>query len=293
MKVLQTKTSIKFAILGFLGGACVSTVITLKANALFLFNPDFRVGGTVGHPVFLGILFAFAMIFSLSSSLHEISGWKLFRFVLLPFFAFIVIKTQSGTALLVLGVGILCWIIQIFLSESKISTKILLLVLSAFGLSSLKIYLETLQIYQRFFFNLTSTRTSDLIASSSDSTLAIRWQTIKFGWDKIKQAPILGNGLDLSGQFNLSGMQPHSIFLLAWQTGGLLLFFGSLFFFFDGIVRLVTSLSNKMIVPLTVIMGTWMSFFSNPFFYDVSFISPYYLGIFMIRCNKKENINYC
>jgi hypothetical protein len=113
--------------------------------------------------------------------------------------------------------------------------------------------------------------------------LEIRWQTIGYAWDKIKNAPILGNGLDLPGQFNLSGMQPHSIFLLAWQTGGILLLFGSFVFLIDGIGRMAKCASNRMIVPLSISMGTWFTLFANPFFYDVSFISAYYLGIFMFR----------
>lgn len=283
LKILQTQSSVKFAILGFLSGAVISGVIAVRPDEVFANQAGMRENGTLGHPVFSGVMFAFAIILALSSFLTEIPGWKFIRLALLPFFSIVIIRTQSGTALLVLGIGILCWVTLVIFSELKISTKFLFVISSTLGLTLLKVYLESLPIFQRVVFNLTSTRTSSFIPTSAESTLEIRWQTIGYAWDKIKNAPILGNGLDLPGQFNLSGMQPHSIFLLAWQTGGILLLFGSFVFLIDGIGRMAKCATNRMIVPLSISMGTWFTLFTNPFFYDVSFISAYYLGIFMFR----------
>jgi len=283
LRILQTQSSIKFAILGFLSGAFVSGIIAVKPDQILFSGPELRVSGTLGHPVFSGVMFAFAIILALSSFLTEIQGWKFIRLALVVFFSIVVIRTQSGTALLVLGMGFLCWVILVILSDSKISTKILFVTSSTLALILLNNYLQGLLIFQRVVFNLTSNRTSSFIPTSAESTLAIRWQTIGYAWDKIRMAPILGNGLDLPGQFNLSGMQPHSIFLLAWQTGGVLLLLGSIFLLIDGIDRMAKSITNRMIVPLTLFIGTWLTMFTNPFFYDVSFISAYYLGIFIFR----------
>jgi hypothetical protein len=228
-------------------------------------------------------MFAFAIILALSSFLTEIRGWKFIRLALVAFFSIVVMRTQSGTALLVLGMGILCWVTLVMLLDSKISTKILFVTSSSLALILLNNYLQGALIFQRFVFNITSNRTSPLIPTSAESTLAIRWQTIGYAWDKIREAPILGHGLDLSGQFNLSGLQPHSIFLLAWQTGGVLLLLGSIFLLMDGIGRMAKSIANRIIVPLTLFIGTWLTLFTNPLLYDVSFISTYCLGIFMFR----------
>ena len=283
LKILQTQSSIKFAILGFLSGAVVSGVIAVQPDPMLSSQPELRVSGTLGHPVFSGVMFAFAIILALSSFLTEIRGWKFIRLALVAFFSIVVMRTQSGTALLVLGMGILCWVTLVILSDSKISTKILFVTSSTLALILLNNYLQGALIFQRFVFNITSNRTSPLIPTSAESTLAIRWQTIGYAWDKIREAPILGNGLDLPGQFNLSGLQPHSTFLLAWQTGGVLLLLGSIFLLMDGIGRMAKSIANRIIVPLTLFIGTWLTMFTNPLLYDVSFISTYYLGIFMFR----------
>jgi len=283
LRILQTQSSIKFAILGFLSGAVVSGVITVQPDQILSSGPALRFSGTLGHPVFSGVMFAFAIILASSSFLTEIQGWKFIRLALVVFFSIVVIGTQSGTALLILGMAFLCWVIFVVLSDSKISKKILFVTSSTLALILLSNYLQGLLTFQRIIFNLTSNRTSSFIPISAESSLAIRWHGIAHAWDKIKMAPILGNGLDLPGQFNLSGMQPHSIFLLAWQTGGVLLLLGSIFLLMDGINRMAKSVTNGMMVPLTLLMGTWLAMFTNPFFYDVSFISAYYLGIFIFR----------
>ena len=283
LKILQTQASIKFAILGFLSGAVVSSAITIQSDSILFSQSELRVSGTLGHPVISGVMFSFAIILAVSSFLSEIRVWKFIRLALVALFLIVVMMTQSGTALLVLGMGILSWAMFVILSDSKISTKVFLVPTSILTLILLINYLQSNHTYQRVIFNLTSNRTSSLIPSSAESTLQIRWRTIEYGLDKIKEAPLLGNGLDLPGQFNLSGTQPHSIFLLAWQTGGILLLLGSIFLMLDGIGRMAKSITSRMIVPLNLFTGTWLTLFTNPIFYDVSFISAYYLGIFMLR----------
>jgi hypothetical protein len=287
LMVLRTPSSIKSAILGFLSGALVSSIFVFQPDQLLVTQQGLRVDGTLGHPVFSGVMLSFAIILASSSFLNEIRGWKPIRILLISIFLIVVLRTQSGTALFALGLALFAWVTYYLLSEVRLIEKILLVTSSCFGVIILGFTLENLPIFQRVIFNITSTRTSSFIPATGESTLEIRLQTLYYAWERIKEAPFLGNGLDLPGQFNYSGMQPHSIFLLAWQTGGILLLLGSIIFFFDGIGRMVKSGMRRSVVPLALFMATWVTLFSSPIFYEASFMSAYYLGISMLRIQIK------
>jgi hypothetical protein len=57
----------------------------------------------------------------------------------------------------------------------------------------------------------------------TDNTVQTRLLTIRWGWERVRLHPILGNGLDDAGRQAVGALETHDVFVLSWQTGGILL----------------------------------------------------------------------
>lgn len=246
-----------------------------------------RSSGFTGHPVFNGILIAFAITIVMASK-YETRLLMLGGYAVNGFLLFAFTKTASLTGLIII-LSSLGLNIMINFHFRRIFQTLVFLIIA--------IYTLTL-IWNAAFFSFTksrllltfSPRTGFSTNSiSGTSTVEARWFSIKESWIRIQDSPIFGHGLDPAGRITAVNLEPHNFFVLAWQTGGIILLLLAIVFFFISMHFFWQAFIQKATREMSLIFATWIALFSSPLIYERSVLTPIFLAFVSLQYHLAKN----
>ena len=238
-----------------------------------------RSAGLAGHPVFFGTLTGTAIVMLFSIVFKSIA-LKIVRYTVLGFLFYSLSLSASSTGFLI--VGIASFIYFIFLIINSQYRRFMFFSFSAFIFGYVFQTSRFFEYSRLRFSNTLNPKTGFTTrAVEGTSTIEARWFSMKSSWAKIQDNPFLGHGLDTVGRITDVGLEPHNIFFLAWQTGGILLLSIIGYFLVKSSYALFKSINNQKLLATMLITTGWMVLMSEPLIYERSILSPIYLGILL------------
>lgn len=268
----QGKSTCVIAMRCFFIGAVLSSTATILANTNEAIFAGDRVSGFAGHPVFLGILLGLALSIGIVSMPKKLTG-KIFYMVGFASLAYALALSASSTGFILIGVTFL---ILALLNVKVFNYRKLLLVIP-FGILLVFAFLN-LNIFaysrSRFFQSINPSTGFTTNAVSGTSTLEARLFSIRFGWKKILESPIFGNGMDRTGRNTEINLEAHNLFIIGWQSGGLLVLAVMVVFFGISMKVLFSVIKLHQSLEIVIIILSWLSLLSTPLLYERSVITP-------------------
>jgi O-antigen ligase len=263
----------------FISGSTLSCLLTFVFKIGAASNG--RSSGLAGHPVFFGALTATASIMTLQVPFQS-QAMKFLRYPIFFFLLYSLSLSASSTGFVVVSIGIL----GLFL-KNIFQLKILKAVTGlSIGLIAAIFFMKS-SLFElsrkRFSTALHPSSGFSTDATSGTSTFQSRLYSIKSSWVRIQDSPILGHGLDSFGRLTQVQLEPHNIFFLAWQTGGLLLFVIILLFGLISTKYFVIASVERQFLPLILILTGWLVLITEPLIYETSVLAPIYLGFFYCK----------
>lgn len=264
-------------------GASLFNSFILGTSVSVLFSQIFKIEsitsqrdeGFGGHPIFYGTNASLAILLALA----QINRKNRFNFLLalsIPINTYAIIGSQSVTALIMLCIGLVT-LSLIFSSKN-----------GKFVFVSIFSGLICLKIIQNIFSEIISRGeggfsqiTLKSLNESTNSTLALRIESLRQSWNKIKIDWIFGYGLDKFGRVTPMGLEPHNSIFMAWQTGGIffllihVLFLSWVIYNFFRNFRFSKSLFFCVVPPIVI------DFMSGPMIYGRSEILLLLLAIYL------------
>ncbi len=140
----------------------------------------------------------------------------------------------------------------------------------------------------RLFQSLNPSTGFSTNAVSGTSTLEARIFSVKYGWERILDSPIFGNGMDDSGRITDLNLEPHNFFVIGWQSGGLLVLSALIIFSAFSFKALLSALLRNEFPKIIIILVTWLALLTSPLLYERSVITPLILVIctFLVESKK-------
>jgi O-antigen ligase len=207
-----------------------------------------RSGGLAGHPVGLAISSGSAIALLVQVLSFSEKGFATLFISVLILFNFVGLYVSVGiTGLAIMSSGIL---VGLIFPSGEISRRISLIAFGGILFTLLSFSEFGIVISERIRGAFSPSQgLSTSSGQLNGSTVDIRIFTWNYGFRRILQHPLLGNGFDESGQYAYGKVATHNYFLLMWQAGGLLAFFISLAFAFVCVWSLITLWRSRFRFP--------------------------------------------
>lgn len=245
-----------------------------------------RTLGFTGHPVYNGILISLSISIVISN-FQSNSFLKILHLLILPVLIYAFFQTASSTGLVIILSSMSFALIQL-LRQKRFFLFVFLITLST--LLGILIWNspEFSLTKKRLLLALNPSRGFSLINSSGVSTLDGRKLSIIEGWIKIKSNLFFGHGLDVYGTNTSINLQPHNFLVLAWLSGGIVLFLLAIIFTIVSIRFLYFASKLGATLETNVIIGSLIALMSCPLIYERSILAPLLLAIFSISHRKAD-----
>jgi hypothetical protein len=286
----QDKSTFNIAIWSFIIGSVISSLASILVSTTSGISNGDRVSGFAGHPVFFGILSGLALSIALVSFPKTLI-LQIFHVLGIAIVAYALALSASST-----GFSFIVLTFFIIMVRDLFSLNIgRLLRITTFCLLSFLAFWN-LDVFAfsraRLFQSLNPSAGFSTNAVSGTSTLEARVFSIRYGWERILESPIFGNGMDVSGRITDVNLEPHNFFIIGWQSGGILVLSAMIIFSVFSFKALLSALLKNELPKITIILVTWLALLSSPLLYERSVISP----LILVLCtwlveSKKVPIN--
>lgn len=249
---------------------------------------EVRAPAFTGHPVYNGVLIAISLVGILSFNFESIR-YKLLAGFCAMFLIYALVRTASTTGFAIVAIFCIVYGITKFrlksLSRTLISSVLFLAFFAIFSFSTFFSYVR-----QRIQLTFNPRSGYSTMPKEGVSTLDARVESLRASWNRIKESPVFGYGLDLDGRSTEINLEPHNIFFLSWQTGGIVMLFISLCFFSFSFKYLLVAIRRKATLEASIIMGVWFALLTGPIIYDRSILAPLFLALLSPRVRKQPAI---
>lgn len=249
-QLLNTRERIRNALYAFLIGTSVSALVCIMQITfhIFTFVPNgtatiggnYRGIGLAGQPDFAAVSFVLGIVVSLGM-LVEL-GWRRHRLLYCALAVFVVALLLTGS---VGGMATaVVASITLFIAQG-VKLKTIVTVLVAFGLVYLLLF-SVIDPHSKLNLLTRIHATTSAGGNANSGTLQLREDTIRLGWDKIVQSPVIGHGLDAQtlapyyDKYLFVYYPPHDMLILYWFGGGIFMLVGALIMMGSSISRLVS-----------------------------------------------------
>ena len=258
---------------GYLSGVLISCLSSLLPKISS--SGGSRVSGLSGHPVFFGTLTATAIVIALSIE-YKTQRTKFLSFIPIIFFAYGLVLSASSTGLVIVLFGLTVIILMNLFGRKLIATIMTMIIVIIGGIL---VWNANFFSYskERFLLSLNPQTGFSTNRISGTSTFEARIYSIKYAWERIQDSPIIGHGLDAEGRLTSIGLEPHNMFILSWQTGGVLLLTLAIFFLYISLKYFVLAIKLKFKLGVVVIIVTWLALMTEPLIYERSILAPLFL----------------
>ncbi len=282
---VQDFIEIYFLLHAYLFGALISCSVTLFLE--FGESNNGRASGFTGHPVFFGIMIATCIMIALTMG-YRTPKRRILNFIYIAFLLYSLSLSASSTGLVIILTGTGALLI-LNLLQGKILTSI--------G-SALSVVLIGILVWNADFFDYTRSRLLvslnpqtgfNTSGASGTSTLEARVISVEYGWERIKESPLFGHGLDALGRQTSINLEPHNMIVLAWQAGGIVLLVLSIIFLAISIKYLILAVRKRLALGIVVILATWLGLMTQPLIYERSVLAPLFLVFAALNLLKVEN----
>jgi hypothetical protein len=236
-----------------------------------------RASGFSGHPIFSGIANALtlALLFALYRRTKE---WYFSSALIIPLAIYGLTLAISSTAYIVLIFGIS--IVGLYRANAKnAASRFMTFSLLITSLIIIVLNMElSANARQRFFQSLNPTH-SFTLTTGDNSTLLARIKSLEYSWVKIKDHILIGNGFDSNARMTQIGLEPHNIFFMAWQTGGVIFLTFITYLAFQSVSAALRNFKSSNSVSTVLLVTCWITMLTGPALYDRSILAPLYLGL--------------
>lgn len=266
---------------------------TIVAGLIDIFFPQTQIGerasGFTGHPVYNGILTSIAISIVLIYE-YKNSIYRIFGYMILPLLIYILLQSVSVTGILIICTTLVIWITFSFRFGNirRVIPLVILILMSVSYVWNSAFFLPT---KNRILLNFNPKTGYSLNASSGISTVDARLFSITEGWVRIQESWIFGHGLDSAGRLTSVNLEPHNIFILGWQTGGILLLFLGILFFLFSLLLFFKAYKLRAHLEASMICSTWISLLSSPLIYERSILPTFFVAIYSIQRVLKQKIS--
>ena len=272
MNDCQDRSTFNIAIRCFLIGSFISSLASILVSTTSGIPNGDRVSGFAGHPVFFGILSGLALSIALVS-FPKTLVLKIFHALGIAVIAYALALSASTT-----GFSFIVLTFFVIMFRELFSLKIgRMLRITTFCLLSFLAFWN-LEVFAysraRLFQSLNPSTGFSTNAVSGTSTLEARLFSIRYGWNRILESPIFGNGMDFSGRITDVNLEPHNFFIIGWQSGGILVLFVMIIFTFFSLKALLSALTKNQLPEITIILVSWLALVTSPLLYERSVITP-------------------
>ncbi len=268
----QDRSTFNIAIWCFIIGSVISSLASILVSTTSGISNGDRVSGFAGHPVFFGILSGLALSIALVSFPKTLI-LQIFHVLGIATIAYALALSASST-----GFSFIVLTFFVIIFRDLFSLKIgRLLRITIFCLLSLLAFWN-LDIFAysraRLFQSLNPSTGFSTNAVSGTSTLEARVFSIRYGWEKILESPIFGNGMDVSGRITDVNLEPHNFFIIGWQSGGILVLSVMIIFSFFSFKALLSAVQKNELANIIIILVSWLALLTSPLLYERSVITP-------------------
>lgn len=283
MKVSEQPNKLYWA---YVAGAIVSGTIDT-------FSPQTQIGeralGFTGHPVYNGILTSIAISIILIYK-YKNSIYRIFGYMILPLLIYFLLRSISVTGVLIICCTLVIWMTFNFRPGNirKIVPLVILIFISVSYVWNSAFFLPT---KDRILINLNPRTGYSLNSVSGISTFEARWYSIAEGWVRIQESWIFGHGLDAAGRITSVNLEPHNVFILGWQTGGILLLFLGILFFLFSLLLFFKAYKVRAHLEASMICSSWIALFSSPLIYERSILPTFFVAVYSIQLMLNQKIS--
>lgn len=282
----QDGSTFNIAIWSFIIGSAISSFASILVSTTSGISKGDRVSGFAGHPVFFGILSGLALSIALVN-FPKRRILQVFHLLGIAIVAYALSLSASSTGFSFIVLTFFLIIVRAFFSLHlgrllRVTTFCLLSLLAFWNLDVFA-YSRA-----RLFQTLNPSRGFTTNAVSGTSTLEARIFSVKYGWERILESPIFGNGMDVSGRITDVNLEPHNFFVIGWQSGGLLVLSAMIIFSVFSFKALFSALLKNEFPKIIIILVTWLALLTSPLLYERSVITPLILVIctFLVESKK-------
>lgn len=272
MNDCKDRKTFDIAIWAFIIGSVISSVASIFSSTTSGVSNGERVSGFAGHPVFFGILSGLALSIALVS-FPKTLFFQIFHVLGITTVAYALVLSASttGFSFIALTFFVIMFknLFSLQIGRFLRNTTFFLISLLAFSKIDFFAYSRS-----RLYQSLNPSTGFSTNAVSGTSTLESRFLSIKYGWDRVLESPILGNGMDVSGRITEINLEPHNFFIIGWQSGGVLVLSVMLVFSLFSLKALISAFRKKEFREITIILVSWLALLTTPLLYERSVITP-------------------
>jgi hypothetical protein len=243
--------------------------------------------GFTGHPVYNGILISLGISIVISN-FQALPILKISQFLISGFLLYAFFQSASSTGLLIICTSLFIKLLG-YLRERKFFLFSFAIGISAIVGTAIWSSSQFVFTKSRLLLALNPSHGFSISNSSGTSTLEGRKLSITEGWLKIKSNPLFGHGLDVSGTNTSINLQPHNFLVLAWLSGGIILFGLAIVFTIYALCFFIIGFRLGASLEVNVIFGSLIAFMSCPLIYERSILAPLFLALYSIRQRKRES----